>query len=261
MQRQHPTDEDLLEDRFPDLHWPHTNSTNPIHAQRKLMLELALLSGMTDDEIATACGYSKEIVGAYEAVFYNVRRLLHTPYGVPLYLTAGIDPNDRALEPSRLWRLAAYYRGFNYVATILNRFEHKDHPSSGMVMSALTDDVIAGLKYQTFVAIQMASTRGQGASEMVSNFVKNRDVESREDLNDTSTDQLAIALKVLERTVSKHVTIGDYDPATGSSVTPLPPLVINGAVEPQVSATLRPDVMRRLETAQYPNMVPAAATT
>lgn len=261
--RENPQEIYEIANRFGEIHWAFMINSNPAQAFRRTQVELMILAGLSDEEIEQKSRrlYTPELVKTYEALFFDIRRLLDSPVAVTSYLHQNL-PEDGRTTAGRLWRLMAYFRGYDYAACFMNRFASVDKATPSNVAAAVVEDAINSLKNQAFMAVQLASTYGQGATEMVSNFIKNRDVETRENLNDTSTDQLAEALEVLERTVAKSVLIGDYDPATGQKLTTQKSRLENTAVEPQLSAIIRPNVMRRLESAAYPNMLlPAPAVT
>lgn len=243
--------------RYGGLHWAYGIYTNPTMSMLRLSLELAILTQKTNSEIYDSILLtSPSTVEAYEAVFFNIRPYFRAKWAVPLALNRNLDPNQQRMPPQNLYKLCAWFRGLDYTMTVLNRFSHVDHVAASMVTPTMAEDVIMALKTQALIAANQVSTLGQGANELLATFIKNREVETKDNLNDTSTDQLAIALEVLQSQVEGFITVGGCDPETGQQVLMPTHLLRNTAVEPQLSATKDPVVMRRLNSAEYPNMLP-----
>jgi hypothetical protein len=78
------TDHDRVARQFPDVAAAHALFTSGYRLTRG-GLEGRLLAGLTDDEVAATCGLTAAAVGAYHALFFDLRGGLSAPNWVALH--------------------------------------------------------------------------------------------------------------------------------------------------------------------------------
>ncbi len=252
-----PTDNSGLERRHEALYEAYLHHTLPSRGLLRQGLELALTAGVDNQRIFDELGMDDDTIEAYSTVFYNIRPCLKHPLLARAHLLSGLDEHSRLPLP-RLYKLVAYYRGLDAAQFVMTGFSSVDHVTKEGLIAAISDDVVEALKRQALVAAMTFNTGGHGSTEIIHAFVKNREVETKENLNDQATDHLQEGLDALIKSLKNRVTIGGHAPETGQPVPRLPQLIDNTAVELPQSAIGHVPVMRRLASAGYPNMVAAS---
>jgi len=243
-----------LERRYGSLYEAYLYYTQPSRELLRYSLELTLVSGCDNQEIFNHLMMDDDTIEAYSTVFYNIRPTLPFKLLARAHVLNGIN-NPSALSNQDIYKLVGYYRGLGAAMYVMDGFAAVDHVTKDNLVSALSDDVVEALKRQALLAALRVNATGHGGTEIIHAFVKNREVETKENLNDQATDHLQEGLDALIASLGKRVTIGGYDPATGQPATRMQRIVANSAVElPQSAIGYRP-VMQRLASAAYPNMV------
>ncbi len=184
---------------YPAIHYAYQvyEQTGPDTPLRSA-IEARILARQTDQEISQACGCWPQYIGAYQALFFNVRDrlncrdfILNSVLGA---LATGFDVGNNGL----LLKLFGYMGGPHVLDAMISRF-----PNAGWVnrpegvSSFFQDLAINSMKQKTAVA-SMSMPVGSGTyRHLLEAFVKCVEIERTTDSVGTAQDQIQDGLQNL----------------------------------------------------------------
>ena len=148
-------------------------------APTRWALEARILAGENNLEIAERLGTDPEIIEAYEAVFFQVREMLHRrDYVVNVVMAEAVTRGLSERQYDLLWKMFAYHGGSHVLDAVISKFSPIAKPDGPDGVSQFFQEfAVNTVKHKAAIATLTVPINTHTQLALIESFVKYVEIE------------------------------------------------------------------------------------